>query len=105
MIKLRIKKGDTIKVIAGKDKGKTGTVLKAFPKEKKLLVDGVNQVKRHTKPSKISQGGIIAKPMPIHVSNVAYFDKNTNKISKIGYKLLEDGSKKRVLKSSGEMVE
>lgn len=105
MTKLKIKKGDTVKVIAGKDKGKTGVVLKAFPKESKLLIDGINQVKRHTKPSKVSQGGIVAKPMPIHVSNVSYFDKNTNKASRIGYKLLEDGSKKRFLKSSGEMVE
>ncbi len=105
MTKLKIKKGDTVKVLVGKDKGKTGAVLKAFPKENKLLVDGVNQVKKHTKPSKISQGGIISKPMPIHVSNVMYFDKNNSKASRIGYKVLEDGSKKRFLKSSGEMVE
>lgn len=105
MVKLKIKKGDTVKVITGKDKGKVGEVIKAFPSENKVLVSGVNEVKRHTKPSKTNQGGIVSKPMPINVSNVMYLDKKTNKEAKIGYKFLDDGTKKRVVKSSGEIIE
>jgi large subunit ribosomal protein L24 len=105
MLKLKIKKGDTVKVLAGKDKGKVGEIVKAFPKENKVLVSGVNEVKKHTKPSKTSQGGIVAKAMPIHVSNVMFFDKKNNKASKIGYKFLDDGTKKRVMKISGEIIE
>ena len=105
MFKLKIKKGDTVKVLAGKSKGKVGEVMQAFPKENKVLVSGVNEVKKHTKPSKTSQGGIIAKPMPIHASNVMFFDKKSNKASKIGYKFLDDGAKKRVMRASGEIIE
>jgi large subunit ribosomal protein L24 len=105
MVKLRIKKGDTVKVITGKDKGKVGEVIKAFPQENKVLVSGVNEVKRHTKPSKTSQGGIITQSKPLNVSNVMFFDKKNNKASKIGCKFLDDGTKKRVIKSSGEIIE
>lgn len=105
MFKLKIKKGDTVKVIAGKDKGKVGEVAQAFPQENKVIVTGINEVKRHTKPSKTNQGGIVAKAMPINVSNVMFFDKKSNKASKVGYKFLEDGSKKRVMRNSGEIIE
>lgn len=105
MVKLKIKKGDTVKVITGKDKGKVGEVVKAFPKDNKVLVSGVNEVKRHTKPSKTNQGGIISKAMPINVSNITFFDKKANKATKIGYKFLDDGTKKRVMKVSGEIIE
>lgn len=105
MVKLKIKKGDTVKVITGKDKGKVGEVVKAFPADNKVLVSGMNEVKRHTKPSKTSQGGIVSKSLPINASNVMYLDKKTNKAVKVGYKFLEDGTKKRVIKSSGEIIE
>ena len=73
MVKLKIKKGDAVKVIAGKDKGKVGEVIKAFPVDNKVLVSGVNEVKKHTKPSKTSQGGVITTPKPVNVSNVMFF--------------------------------
>ena len=105
MVKLKIKKGDTVKVITGKDRGKVGEIIKAFPADNKVLISGVNEVKRHTKPSKTSKGGMVSKPMPINVSNVVFFDKKNNKAVKVGYKILEDGTKKRVIKSSGEIIE
>ena len=105
MLKLKIKKGDTIKVIAGKDKGKVGDVIKVFPQDNKVIVSGVNEVKKHTKPSKTSQGGILSKALPINVSNIAFFDKKSDKATKVGYKFLEDGTKKRFMKSSGEIIE
>ena len=105
MTKLKIKKGDTVKVITGKDKGKIGEIVKVLPKDNKVLVSGVNEMKKHTKPSKTNQGGIVVKSMPINVSNVMFFDKKTNKASKVGYKFLDDGTKKRVMRSSGEIIE
>lgn len=95
---MKIRKGDTVKVIAGsyKDKGKVGKVLKVFPKENKVIVEGINIIKRHTKPSqKLPQGGIIEKEAPIHVSNVMYFSTKFNVTSRIGFKYLDDGSKVR----------
>ena len=95
---MKIRKGDTVKVIAGsyKDKGKVGKVLKVFPKENKVIVEGINIIKRHTKPSqKLPQGGIIEKEAPIHVSNVMYFSTKFNVTSRIGFKYLDDGTKVR----------
>ncbi|HHJ51921.1 MAG TPA: 50S ribosomal protein L24 [Caldithrix abyssi] len=95
---MKIRKGDTVKVIAGsyKDKGKVGKVLKVFPKENKVIVEGINIIKRHTKPSqKLPQGGIIEKEAPIHVSNVMYYSTKFNVTSRIGFKYLDDGSKVR----------
>lgn len=105
MVKLKIKKGDTVKVITGKDKGKIGEIVKVLPKDNKVLVSGVNEMKKHTKPSKTHQGGIVVKSMPINASNVMFFDKKSNKASKVGYKFLDDGTKKRVMRSSGEIIE
>lgn len=106
MNKLKIKKGDKVKVIAGKNKGAVGNVLKVFPEERKIIVSGVNVVKKHTKPSKISDGGIIHKELPIHVSNVSHLDPKTGEITKIGYKILEgaDGKKVRFARKSGEII-
>ena len=104
MHKLKIKKGDKVQVVTGKNKGKVGDVTKVFPSESKVIVSGVNLAKKHTKPSKTSEGGIIQKELPIHVSNVSHVDPKTNEITKIGYKTLEDGKKVRFAKKSGEII-
>ena len=101
----KIKKGDNVIVISGKDKGKTGEVAKVLVQENKVIVSGVNMVKRHTKPSQESAGGIISKEMPIHVSNVAYVDPKTNKPTRLGIKVDKDGHKVRFAKKSGEVVD
>ncbi len=95
---MKIRKGDTVKVIAGsyKDKGKIGKVLKVFPDKDRIIVEGINIIKRHTKPSqKNPQGGIVEKEAPIHVSNVMYYSTKFNVTSRIGFKYLEDGTKVR----------
>ena len=104
MSKLKIKKGDKVKVITGKSKGKVGDVLKVFPSEKKLIVSGVNLAKKHTKATQTSEGGIVQKELPIHISNVSHIDPKTNEITKIGYKVLESGEKVRFAKKSGEII-
>ena len=104
-MKLKLKKGDRVIVTTGKDKGKTGEIATVFPKENKVVVSGVNMVKRHTKPSQESAGGIISKEMPIHVSNVALVDPKTGKATRVGYKIEKDGHKVRVAKKSGEVVD
>ncbi|GMA50451.1 50S ribosomal protein L24 [Alicyclobacillus contaminans] len=106
MPKLHVKKGDKVVVIAGKDKSKTGTVLAVFPKEQRVLVEGVNIVKRHTKPNPANpEGGIIEKEAPIHVSNVLHVDPKTGEPTRIGRKVLEDGTKVRYAKKSGEVID
>jgi large subunit ribosomal protein L24 len=104
MVKLKIKKGDKVKVIAGKSKGKVGDVVKVLPAENRVIVSGVNLAKRHTKPSQTSEGGIIQKELPIHVSNVSHIDPKTGEITKVGYKTLGDGKKVRFAKKSGEII-
>jgi large subunit ribosomal protein L24 len=104
MYKLKIKKGDKVQVVTGKNKGKVGDVIKVFPSENRVIVSGVNLAKKHTKPSQTSEGGIIQKELPIHVSNVSHIDPKTNEITKIGYKTLEDGKKVRFAKKSGEII-
>jgi large subunit ribosomal protein L24 len=103
-MKLKLKKGDKVIVTTGKDKGKTGEITTVFPKENKVIIGGVNMVKRHTKPSQESAGGIVSKEMPIHVSNVALADPKTGKATRVGYKV-EDGRKVRFAKKSGEVVD
>ena len=100
-LKLKIKKGDKVVVLSGDDKGKTGEVVKAMPKEGKVVVQGINLVKRHTKPSQTSAGGIITKEAPIHVSNVALVNSE-GKATKVGYKE-ENGRKARCARKSGEV--
>ncbi len=104
MHKLKVKKGDKVQVITGKNKGKVGEIIKVFPSENRVIVSGVNLAKKHTKPSQTSEGGIIQKELPIHVSNVSHIDPKTNEITKIGYKTLEDGKKIRFAKKSGEII-
>ena len=105
MTKLKIKKGDKVVVIAGKDKGKTGEVLRVDPKDARLVVQGVNMVKRHTKPAMGNPGGIVEKEATIHISNVAHIDPKSNKPTRVGYKALQDGRKVRVAKRSGEVLD
>lgn len=104
MTKLRVKKGDTIKVITGKNKGKVGEIIKVLPSVNKVVVSGVNLVKKHTKPTQMSEGGIIQKELPIHASNVSIIDPKTNEITKIGYRFVKDGKKVRFAKKSNELL-
>ena len=102
----RIRKNDQVIVLAGKDKGKRGTVLRVLD-DGHLVVEGVNRVKKHQKPNPMRniQGGIVEKEMPIDASNVALFNAATKKGDRVGFKVLEDGRKVRVFKSNGEMVD
>jgi large subunit ribosomal protein L24 len=101
----KIRKGDEVVVITGKDKGKRGTVLLRVDEEH-VLVEGVNRAKKHVKPNPMKgvAGGIVDKDMPIHLSNVALFNHATKKADRVGFKTLEDGRKVRVFKSNGELV-
>ena len=101
----RIKKGDTVCIIAGKDKGKAGQVLKVNRQDSRLLVQGINLVKKHQKQTFAQEGGIIEKETFIHISNVAHVDPASKKPTRIGMKFLEDGKKVRVAKRSGETIE
>ncbi|ACV59704.1 ribosomal protein L24 [Alicyclobacillus acidocaldarius subsp. acidocaldarius DSM 446] len=106
MPKLRVKTGDKVVVIAGKDKSKQGRILKVYPKEGRVVVEGVNIVKRHTKPNpQHPEGGIVEKEAPIHVSNVMIVDPKTGEPTRVGYKFLEDGRKVRYAKKSGEILD
>jgi len=105
MNKMKIKKGDEVIITCGKDKGRKGEVLRAMPKERKLLVKGVNVVKRHTKPTQTSPGGIVSKELPISVSNASLIDPKDGKPTRVGYKTLKDGSKVRFAKRSGEAID
>jgi large subunit ribosomal protein L24 len=102
----RIKKGDEVIVLAGRDKGKRGTVLRKVDAQH-VVVEGVNRVKKHQRPNpmKGQQGGIVDKDMPIHVSNVALYNPATKKADRVGVKTLDDGRKVRVYKANGEQVE
>lgn len=104
LVKMKIKKGDQVIVLSGDDKGKTGEVIKALPQEGKVVVQGVNMVKRHTRPSQTSAGGIISKEAPINVSNVAVVDPKSGKATKIGFKE-ENGKKVRFARKSGEVID
>ncbi len=103
--KLKIKKGDRVKVITGGSKGKVGDVLRVLPKEQRVVVSGVNMIKRHTKPSRTESGGIIEREATIHVSNVALLDPKSEKPTKVGFRFLEDGRKVRFARASGETID
>jgi large subunit ribosomal protein L24 len=103
--KLKIRKGDRVKVIAGRSKGKVGDVLRVLAADQRVVVSGVNVIKRHTKPSRAESGGIIEREAAIHVSNVALMDPKENKPTKIGFKFLEDGRKVRFARGSGETID
>ena len=101
----KIRKGDEIVVIAGKDKGKRGTVISRVDAEH-VVVEGINRAKKHVKPNPVKgvAGGVVDKDMPLHVSNVSLYNPTTQKADRVGFKLLEDGTKVRIFKSSGEVV-
>ncbi|WP_040225836.1 50S ribosomal protein L24 [Bhargavaea cecembensis] len=102
---MHVKKGDKVQVITGKDKGKTGVILAAFPKKDRVIVEGVNVIKKHTKPNQENpQGGILSKEAPIHVSNVMLLDPKSGEPTRVGYKVDADGKKVRVAKKSGEVI-
>ncbi len=104
-VKLKIKKGDQVIVIAGRDKGARGEVLKVLPKENRAIVKGVNMVKRHQKATQTAEGGIVSKEAPIHISNLAHVDPKDGKPTRVGFKVLEDGRKVRYSKRSGEVID
>ncbi|MBT3915540.1 MAG: 50S ribosomal protein L24 [Rhodospirillaceae bacterium] len=103
--KFKVKKGDRVIVLAGKDKGKTGEILKMMPEDQRAIVQGVNMVKRHTAPSQVGAGGIVEKESTIHISNLAHVDPKDSSATRVGYKTLEDGRKVRYAKRSGEVVD
>ncbi|MCQ6276437.1 50S ribosomal protein L24 [Bacillus sp. V3B] len=102
---MHVKKGDKVMVISGKDKGKTGVILASFPKNSRVLVEGVNIVKKHSKPSQMNpQGGIFSQEAPIHVSNVMPIDPKTGEPTRVGIKVV-DGKRVRIAKKSGEVLD
>jgi len=103
--KMKIKKGDTVVVLTGRDRGREGEVLKVLPKQGRVLVNGVNMARRHQRPSPADPGGIVDKELPIHVSNVALIDPKEHQATRVGYKMLEDGRKVRVARRSGEIID
>jgi large subunit ribosomal protein L24 len=104
-VKLKIKKGDKVIVLAGKDKGKQGEVTRVIPTENRAVVSGINVAKRHTKQTAGQEGGIISMSLPIHVSNLALRDPKSGKPTRVGYKTLADGKKVRVARRSGEVID
>ena len=100
----KIKKGDNVIVLAGRDKGKRGEVFQVMPKEERALVRGVNTVRRHQKQTAQAQGGIITKEASIHLSNLALEDPKDGKPTRVGFKTLDDGRKVRIAKRSGEVI-
>lgn len=102
--KLKIKKGDQVVVLTGKDRGTKGEVVEVIADQARVIVRGVNLVSKHNKPSQTSPGGIEKKELPIHISNVAIADPKSGKPSRVGYKILKDGKKTRIARKSGETI-
>jgi large subunit ribosomal protein L24 len=100
----KIRKGDKVVVLAGKDKGRSGEVLRVIPKDDKAVVRGVNMIRRHQKQSQSQEGGIISKEAPIHLSNIALADPKDGKPTRVGFQIQKDGTKVRVAKRSGEVI-
>ena len=101
----KIKKGDKVVVLTGRDKGKTGEVVQVMPKEERVLVRGVNVVKRHQRQTASQEGGIVSKEAPIHLSNLAYADPKDGKPTRVGFRILDDGRKVRFAKRSGDLID
>lgn len=104
IIKIKLKKGDEVIVIAGKNKGKTGKILSVIPALNKVIVSGINIAKKHMKPNNQQAGGITDKEMPIQISNIAYYDKELKKGVRIGYSFIKDGSKVRINKKNNKEI-
>ncbi len=101
----RIKKGDKVVVLSGRDKGRSGEVLKVLPTADRALVQGINTAKRHQRQTQAQEGGIVAKEMPIHLSNLALEDPKDGKPTRVGFKNLKDGNKVRFARRSGEVID
>jgi large subunit ribosomal protein L24 len=101
----KIKKGDKVVILAGRDKGKTGEVVQVMPKEERALVRGINLVKRHQRQTAGQEGGIISKEAPLHLSNLACADPKDGKPTRVGFKILDDGRKVRFAKRSGDLID
>ena len=101
----KVKKGDKVVVLTGRDKGRTGEVIQVMPKEDRALVRGINMVKRHTRQTQTSEGGIISKEAAIHLSNLAVADPKDGKPTRVGFRILEDGRKVRFAKRSGDLID
>ncbi len=101
----KIKKGDKVVVLTGRDKGKTGEVFQVMPKETRALVRGINLVKRHQKQTASQEAGIVSKEAPVHLSNIALVDPKDGKPTRVGFKILDDGRKVRVAKRSGDLID
>ena len=104
-LKFKIRKGDRVAILSGKDKGKTGEILKMIPDVRRAIVQGINMVKRHTAPSQAGAGGVVEKEASIHVSNISLIDPKDDRATRIGFKSLEDGRKVRYAKKSGEVID
>ena len=105
MPKVKVKKGDHVVVLTGKDKGKHGEVLKVLPAENRAIVKGVSMVRRHQRQTASQEGGIITKEAPVHISNIALEDPKDGKPTRVGYKFLKDGRKVRFARRSGEVID
>jgi large subunit ribosomal protein L24 len=103
--KFKIRKGDQVVAIAGKDKGKTGEVLRVLREEDRVLVQGINMIKRHQRPTQASPGGIVEKEASLHISNIAHVDPKTDQPTRVGYKTIEADRKVRYAKRSGEVID
>ena len=101
----KLKKGDKVVVLTGRDKGRTGEIVQVMPKEERALVRGINLVKRHQRQTQTQEGGIISKEAAIHLSNIAYADPKDGKPTRVGFKILDDGRKVRFAKRSGEQID
>ncbi len=101
----KFKKGDKVVVITGRDKGREGEILKMVRAENRAIVQGINMAKRHTRPSASSEGGILNKELPIHLSNLAHVDPKSGKPTRVGVRVLENGTKVRFAKASGEVID
>ena len=101
----KIRKGDRVIVLAGRDKGRTGEVLGVMPSDNRAIVQGINMVRRHQRQTASQEGGIITKEMPIHLSNLAHVDPKEDKPTRVGFKTNEDGAKVRFAKRSGELID
>ena len=101
----KVKKGDRVVVTSGRDKGKSGEVLRVYPSEARVLIAGVNLVKRHQRQTAKAQGGIVSKEAPIHLSKIAHIDPKSGGPTRIGFKILEDGRRVRFAKKSGEVLD
>ena len=102
--KIKLKKGDDVIVLSGKDKGKTGKIVRVIPDIRKVIVTDINKYKKHQKPGNNEPGGIIEKDMPLHVSNVAFYDTASKKGVRVGYTIKKDGKKIRINKKSGKEI-